>query len=201
MYIVLITSTKGSLMKAGTLFTTNAKNVFALSIRDGESLTGEKYIFVKLSNIDPHYGGIYFDMTEKTSWNGAAPRVSGVAVLVDAEGRSVNCVDIDLHAVATVFADGIAKGVFIKHASQHVDPMTLSLDDFSNSILQGKYGVSNYFVRRVGHAAQFVHQGAMKYRIAFEKALVSLRLEFDTVYTREFLDMVENYLRNLRRRK
>lgn len=180
-------------MKAGTLFATDRKNIFALSIRDGESLTGDKHIFVKMSSINHMHGGIYFDLTRVST----SCKISSVLILIDAAGRSVECSSIDLGSVATVYATGCAHSVFIKHASEKRYPMDLDLDDFSKSVLMGEYGMSNYFVSRVDRMATYAGQSGKKARGQFECAIDAFHLEFDSIYNRDFLAMIEAYIRAL----
>jgi len=185
-------------MKAGTLFATDRKNIFALSTRDGESLTGDKHIFVKMSHINHMHGGIYFDLT-RVSVIKAEPRISSMLLLVDAEGRSVDC-QIDLHSVASVYAQGSDRDIFVQHASQKRNPLDCDLGDFSTNILVGEYGMSNYFVGQVGNLAKYAGMSANKYRELFERAIEAFHLEFDSIYSREFLAMIEVYIRNLDKR-
>lgn len=178
-------------MNVGEVLTTDRKNIYLVGV--GDEFGG--HIYVK--EVKPRcaiHGEIR--ITFKAMVKAPRPEPIGVGPLIlTANGSTITKTSIDRVYAARLYEDRRHPvDVFIPvdqgRSTNSKTPMPFF--DYSRYVLREEYGLSEYFAGRVGHVIEYCNGTK-----AFEDRLVSFKIEFSCIYSKEIIEKVEHYMRTL----
>ena len=178
-------------MNAGEVLATDRKNIYLVGV--GDEFGGHIYV----REVEPRctiQGEIRITFKAMVKAPRPEPSSAGPLVLT-VGGSTVTKTSIGRVYAARLYEDRrhpVDVFIPIDQGCSTSSKTPMPFFDYSRDVLRGEYGLSEYFAGRVGHVMEY--RNGTK---AFEDRLVSFKIEFSCIYSKEIIEKVEHYMRTL----